>query len=119
MPTIWFWIGPSTSVGLTQSVAPNARAAVNLLGLTSIAMIRRAPLSFAAWMTESPTAPQPKTATLEPISTWQVFHTAPHPVLTPQPRRHIFSRGARGETLAHEIAARTVYSEKVEQPMKW
>ena len=59
-----------------------------------VAMVRLAPLSLAAWMTDRPTAPQPKTATLAPLSTWQVFHTAPHPVETPQPKRHIFSRGA-------------------------
>ena len=33
--------------------------------------------------------------------------------------KHIFWRGASGATLAQEIAARTVYSEKVLQPMKW
>eukprot|EP00961_Rhodomonas_salina_P215398 2909297-Rhodomonas_salina.4 len=98
------------------------------------------------WMTESPTAPQPKTATEAPFSTLQGFHTAPHPVETPHPSRHIFSSGAAWSTcrppnaaarvqcsrcsrnvvevgrdgmltLAQEIAARTVYSEKVEQPI--
>jgi len=41
-----------------------------------------------------------------------VFQTAPQPVETPQPSKHIFSSGASGAILAHEISASTVYSEK-------
>jgi hypothetical protein len=105
-----------------------------------MAMIRRAPLSFAACITDKPTAPHPKTATEAPFSTWHVFHTAPHPVDTPQPSKLIFSNGAAVDTFAHEMAAstceymnkgvneqrhknmfgkHTVYSENVEQPIKW
>ena len=43
-------------------------------------------------------------ATLAPFPTLHVFHTAPHPVDTPQPSRHIFSSGARLSTFAREIA---------------
>jgi phage gp29-like protein len=39
-----------------------------------------------------------------------VFHTAPSPVLTPQPNRHILSSGESGETFAQEISETTVYS---------
>lgn len=69
-------------------------------------------------MTANPTAPRPKTATDEPVSTLHVFQTAPQPVATPQPRRHILWSGASVGTLAQEISATTVYSEKVEQPIK-
>jgi hypothetical protein len=34
---------------------------------------------------------------------------SPNPVLTPQPNRHIFSKGASSQILAQEISARTVY----------
>ena len=119
MPTMWVWMGPSTVDESTQSVAPISRAAANFAGLISIAMIRVAPASFAACITERPTAPRPKTATELAGSTLHVFHTAPHPVETPQPSRHIFCSGALSSTFAHEISASTVYSEKVEHPMKW
>ena len=42
-------VGPATAVGSTQSVAPKLRAAVNFFGFVSIAMMRAAPLSRAAW----------------------------------------------------------------------
>jgi hypothetical protein len=64
------------------------------------------------------TAPKPNTATVLSTSTLQVFQTAPNPVLIPQPNRHIFSNGAFLSILAHEISAKTVYSDMVEQPMK-
>ena len=56
------------------------------------------------------TAPRPKTATVEFVSTLQVFHTAPRPVETPHPKRHAFFRSALGLILAQEISAITVYS---------
>jgi hypothetical protein len=64
------------------------------------------------------TAPSPNTATLEPVSTLQVFQTAPKPVLTPHPNKHAFSSGSSFEILAQEISARTVNSAKVLHPMK-
>ena len=42
-------------------------------------MIRLAPAILAPWMTANPTAPKPKTATLDPGSTRHVFNTAPNP----------------------------------------
>ena len=120
MPTITCCTGlPPQSLGLTKSVAPSAVAAVNFLGLMSTAMMRLAPAMRAAWMTDRPTAPRPKTATDEPSSTLHVFHTAPKPVATPQPKRLAFSKGIAGLILAHEIAASTLYSDMVLQPMKW
>eukprot|EP00977_Amphora_coffeiformis_P018054 scaffold6121_cov170-Amphora_coffeaeformis.AAC.4 len=63
------------------------------------------------------TAPRPKTATVLLTSTLQVFHTAPKPVEIPHPKRHIFFKSAAGSILAHEISAKTVYSDMVEQPI--
>ena len=40
-------------------------------------------------------------------------------MLIPQPNRHALLRSAASSTLAHEISATTVYSEKVLVPMKW
>ena len=37
----------------------------------------------------------------------------------PQPRRQTVPRSARASIYAHEISETTVYSAKVEQPMKW
>jgi hypothetical protein len=51
--------------------------------------------------------------------TLHVFHTAPKPVDTPQPKRHALLRGMRRLIFAAEISAMTVYSAKVEHPMKW
>ena len=39
------------------------------------------PPILAPWITESPTAPSPKTATELPPSTFSVFQAAPRPVL--------------------------------------
>ncbi len=69
--------------------------------------------------TAKPTAPSPNTATEAPASTLHVFHTAPNPVLTPHPNKHALFRGMRLLIFAALISAMTVYSEKVEQPMKW
>lgn len=86
-------------------------------------------------------APKPKTATEEPGSTFVVLKTAPRPVLstrrlhrggihaqrvvakitydTPHPKRAALYSGMAGLIFAHDISARTVYSENVLQPMKW
>ena len=45
------------------------------------------------------------------------FTSMPMPVVTPQPSRHTFSRGASWLILATAISGSTVYSEKVEVPM--
>ncbi len=103
------WIGTSWSLGLMQSVAPSSLAMANLPGLVSMAKMRFAPRILAPWITDRPTAPSPNTATLEPPSTSQVFHTAPKPVATPQPSSEHVCSGALSLTLAHEISATTVY----------
>ncbi len=69
-------------------------------------------------MTERPTAPRPKTTILDPGSTLQVFHTAPHPVEIPHPSKHTLFKSAKGFILATDISANTVYSENEEHPIK-
>ena len=98
------------SLGLIQSVAPNSRAIPNLDGLVSIAKILLAFLILLACIAANPTAPKPKTATVEFSSILQVFHTAPKPVLTPHPNKQILSRGADFSIFAQDISATTVYS---------
>ena len=61
------------------------------------------------------TAPRPNTATVEFVSTLQVFQTAPRPVETPHPKRQAFLRSAALLIFAQEISATTVYSDMVEQ----
>mmetsp|Transcript_23865 Transcript_23865/g.59281 ORF Transcript_23865/g.59281 Transcript_23865/m.59281 type:complete len:208 (+) Transcript_23865:1318-1941(+) len=109
----------SCSDGLMHIVAPNDFASSNLEGLRSMPTMCLAPALAEAWMTARPTAPSPNTATLEPASTLDVFHAAPHPVATPQPSMHTLWRGASMAIFAAEISEITVYSEKVEHPMKW
>merc|ERR1711970_1305821 len=82
-------------------------------------MILLAPAVLAAWITLSPRAPSPNTATLVPGSTLVLLNTAPHPVATPHPSRHILSRSAPGLIFAADISAITAYSAKVLHPMKW
>ena len=48
-------------------------------------MMRSAPTMRAPWTTFRPMPPRPKTATVEPGSTFIVKATAPIPVVTPQP----------------------------------
>ena len=69
-------------------------------------------------MTDSPKAPKPKTATDVLGSILTVLNTAPQPVETPQPNKHMLYRSAPGCILAAEISAITAYSAKVEHPMK-
>ena len=86
--------------------------------ITSTPTISVQPTALQACTTAKPTAPRPKTATEDMGSTLQLFHTAPSPVETPQPRRHDWAKSAAGSIFAVEISARTVYSANVEQPMK-
>jgi len=77
-----------------------------------------APRIFAAYITAKPTAPNPQTAT--ELFAWKLglFITAPQPVGMPQPRTHTLNGSLSGLIFANEIEARTVYSEKVEHPIK-
>ena len=63
--------------------------------------------------------PAPKTTQVVPGCTAAVLIAAPSPVESPQAKRQTCSKGASGLTLASAISGITVYSAKVEQPMKW
>ena len=81
--------------------------------------IRSAPCRRHPATAPRPTIPAPKTTHVEPGSTLAVNIAAPRPVERPQANRHARSSGASGETFASAISGITVYSAKVEVPMKW
>ena len=68
-----------------------------------MAYILDAPLILAACIIDSPTAPKPQTATVDPGSILQLFQMAPHPVLIPQPTMQTFLKSALGFIFAAEI----------------
>lgn len=96
-------------MGLTKSVTPNLVAISFLSSFTSTPTIILAPAIFAAYTTDNPTAPNPKTTTDLPYPTLQVFQTAPQPVDTPHPKRQTLFKSADLLILAQEISANTVY----------
>nr|GMD88676.1 Uncharacterised protein [Ipomoea batatas]GME04728.1 Uncharacterised protein [Ipomoea batatas] len=65
-------------------------------------MILDAPAILAPRLTARPTAPNPKTATVEPGFGLATFNVAPRPVEIPQLRTQTLSRGACGLILAIE-----------------
>ena len=75
----------STSLGLIKSVIPNSVAIPWRESFKSIPIIRVAPTILAPCMTFRPIPPNPKTATVDPGSTFIVNATAPMPVVTPHP----------------------------------
>ncbi len=81
-------------------------------------MMRSAPAICAPWITDSPTPPQPKTATEEPGSTRAVLNTAPTPVVTPQPTSAAQSSGIFGSILIRFSAETVAYSAIAPQPEK-
>ena len=81
-------------------------------------MMRSAPAMRAPWITDSPTPPQPNTATDEPGSTFAVLNTAPTPVVTPQPTSAAQSSGIFGSILIRFSADTVAYSAIAPQPEK-
>src|SRR5215471_3292431 len=81
-------------------------------------MIRHAPLSRQPATAPSPTRPAPNTTHVEPSATFAVLSAAPIPVESPQAKTHARSSGASGEIFASAISGITVYSAKVDVPMK-
>ena len=63
--------------------------------------------------------PAPNTTHVDPGSTLAVFIAAPSPVESPHANSAAPSNGASGEILASAISGITVYSAKVDVPMKW
>jgi hypothetical protein len=103
----------------TLEVAPCACASSSRSAERSTATIRSAPLSRQPATAPRPTIPAPKTAQVEPASTFAVFSTAPRPVESPQANKQACSSGASGVTFARAISGITVYSANVDVPMKW
>src|SRR5215207_6789953 len=106
----------SPSFGLTVWVAPNSLAQASFWGSTSTAMIVVAPASFAPMMTESPTPPQPMTATDWPGLTFAELKGALTPVPTPQPIKLSGSGLRLGLTGTHCSAWTRVWVQKVPMP---
>ena len=62
--------------------------------------------------------PAPKTTQVDPGATLAVFIAAPIPVERPHANRQARSSGASGSIFARAISGITVYSAKVDVPMK-
>ena len=73
-------------------------------------MIMRAPAMRAPWIADSPTPPQPKTATVEPGSMRAVFSTAPTPVVTPQPMSAARSSGMSSRIFTSALLCTSIFS---------
>ena len=85
----------------------------------SIAMMRSAPASAAPLTAESPTPPQPITATVAPGSTLAALNTAPTPVITPQPTSAARSSGMSGSIFTIEFSCTSICSAKDERLRNW
>src|SRR4029078_3974062 len=78
-----------------------------------------APASRAPMTAPSPTSPQPNTTQVVPGWTSAENSAAPIPVASPHANGAQPSSDASGETFASAISGITVYSAKVDVPMKW
>jgi hypothetical protein len=106
-------------LALSVSVAPNSFASWSFDGWVSMAMIRSAPASAAPFTVDSPTPPQPITATVEPGSTFAALNTAPTPVSTPQPTSAARSSGMSGSIFAIEFSCTSICSPNDERFKNW
>ncbi len=95
--------------------APNDSAVSTLACVASTAITGSAPTATAAISAESPTPPQPMTATRSPGRTPAVFQTAPTPVVTAQPTRLATSKGTSFGIGTQARSGTTVASAKVER----
>ncbi len=85
----------------------------------STATIGPAPTMRAAWITESPTPPQPMTATPAPGSTPAVRVTPPQPVSTAQPISAARSSGTSLRIGTATDSGTTACSANEETALKW
>jgi len=76
----------------------------------STAMIWRAPPIRVPWMIDSPTPPQPNTATVWPASSPELRNAAPTPVNTPQPTSAARSSGSSGSIRTIEFSCSSIFS---------
>ena len=91
-------------------------ASASFSGTRSTATTDAAPASTAPCTTDSPTPPQPTTATLAPGGTRAVLMTAPTPVVTAQPTRAATSSGNEGSIGTTDRSNTSVRSAKVAMP---
>jgi len=80
-------------------------------------MMRPAPAMRAPWITDWPTPPQPRTATLAPGFTCAVLSAAPTPVVTPQPIRASCVSGRSVSTFTSDASLAVITLEKVPRPV--
>ena len=73
-------------------------------------MICRAPPIRAPWMIDSPTPPQPNTATVCPAWSPELRNAAPTPVNTPQPTSAARSSGSSASILTSEFSCSSIFS---------
>ena len=64
----------------------------------------------APWTIDSPTPPQPNTATVCPASSPELRKAAPTPVNTPQPTSAALSSGNPGSILTIEFSCSSIFS---------
>jgi hypothetical protein len=98
------------------AVAPSWRAKASLSSARSMATTSRAPAATAPRSEQSPTPPNPITATEAPAWTRAVFTTAPTPVSTAQPNRAASSSGSSGSTFTSDRRETVAYSAKPDTP---
>ena len=91
-------------------------AKVSLSRTRSTATTEAAPASTAPCTTDSPTPPQPTTATVDPGGTRAVLMTAPTPVVTAQPTRAATSSGSDESIGTTDRSNTSVRSAKVAVP---
>ena len=85
----------------------------------SIAMIRSAPASAAPLTADSPTPPQPITATVAPGSTLAALNTAPTPVITPQPTSAARSSGMSSSIFTIAFSCTSICSPNEDRLKAW
>ena len=84
-----------------------------------MAMMRSAPAKAAPLTADSPTPPQPITATVEPGSTLAALNTAPTPVITPQPTSAARSSGMSGSIFTIAFSCTSISSAKDDRFRNW
>ena len=109
----------SALLALIVSVAPSSRASSSFDCIVSMAMIRSAPASAAPLTADSPTPPQPITATVAPGSTLAALNTAPTPVITPQPTSAARSSGMSSSIFTIEFSCTSICSPKDDRLNAW
>src|SRR5438477_6322068 len=82
-------------------------------------MIRSAPAKAAPLTADSPTPPQPITATVAPGSTLAALNTAPTPVITPQPTSAARSSGMSSSIFTIEFSCTSICSAKDDRFRNW